>query len=71
MTMSSAHARYFSEISALLGGEFPKVHYLNSRAFDMFLHECRQYVKEAGQDFVGTDDTFYFRGVCIIRTGEP
>lgn len=69
-TITSTHARYFNEMAALMGGHFPKVHYLGSRAFDQFLHEVKQYVVESGQHFHGTEDTFYFRGVRIIRTGE-
>ena len=69
-TMASVHARYFNEMSALLGGHFPKVHYLGSRAFDQFMHEVMQYVKDSGQEWRGAVDTFHFRGVRIIRTGE-
>ena len=70
-TMTSIHARYFNDMAALMGGHFPKVHYLGSRAFDQFLWEVRQYVKDSGQEWHGTDDTFHFLGVRIIRTGEP
>lgn len=71
ITMASTHARYFNEMASLMGGHFPTVHYLGSRAFDQFMWEVKQYVKDAGQYFHGTNDTFHFRGVRIIRTGEP
>ena len=71
INMASAHARYFDTMAALMGGHFPKVHYLGSRDFDQFFGEVRQYVRDSGQEWHGTDDTFYFRGVRIIRTGEP
>ena len=70
MSMLNTHARYFDEMSTILGGEFPKVHYLGSRAFDQFLWEARHLIAENGQPYYGSDDTFYFRGVRIIRTGE-
>jgi len=71
INMASAHARYFDSMAALMGGHFPKVHYLGSRAFDQFLWEVRQYVTDSGQEWKGAYDTFHFRGVRIIRTGEP
>ena len=71
MTMIDCHARYFNEITAIMGGHFPKVHYLGSRAFDKFLYEVKQRVVESGNNFHGNDDTFHFLGIRIIRTGEP
>lgn len=69
-TMASTHNRYFNEMASLMGGHFPTVHYLGSRAFDQFMYEVRQYVKEISQEWRGSADTFHFRGVRIIRTGE-